>query len=608
MGFLDGRELLLQLGELLVLFRDLLVQEVEPLAVHPDLARVLELLCGRLRLQFHLVQLGLSLLQQVLELLDPGLHGLFLGRQLQLLRLQFLVLLAQLRDLLLRLLGLGHESAHLLGLLLQFLHLLLGRMHAPALLRHVDRGPEQLVHLLLALPAPSTLDLRSTPEELVLVGRFAPADAAAPGLQPDDLGQDRLIPVPLELAPEVRLELHRGHLALTLVEVDARLLAPEERLQVTREDANAFVHVPADLAPPVRLDDGRALDEQLQACELEALERLQFEENHCLTHSPSVSVVGLRDVELRCKVFEQFLRAQLLVVHMLEPRHDLRRCDDLVVVPALLVVDAHWVAGAAHLHHLQDTAVSQLLRHAFPVVQIGQVLRVRLDAPDEMRLRGIDDLHEGRQLVLELGRHGVFLLLSSSAHLLLGAHSYVENLGELHVALEHRHDELHAACANAVHDIVRQLILVLVQESVGAIVDRPSEVLDDEPGWLRPDLVEAAVALVLLDKFVAETLVGARWHSALLVEHRENTGALCLQEIHRVLIVGEVQRVPWDALALVDLLLELEDELVEELLETLVGEVDAQLLEGVHLEALETENVQDSDKELDVILVSDRKV
>lgn len=56
-----------------------------------------------------------------------------------------------------------------------------------------------------------------------------------------------------------------------------------------------------------------------------------------------------------------------------------------------------------------------------------------------------------------------------------------------------------------------------------------------------------------------------------------------------VLVVGELDEVPLDALAAVLLLLHLEDELVELLLQLLVGVVDQELLEVVVLERLEPE-------------------
>ena len=61
------------------------------------------------------------------------------------------------------------------------------------------------------------------------------------------------------------------------------------------------------------------------------------------------------------------------------------------------------------------------------------------------------------------------------------------------------------------------------------------------------------------------------------------------------LVVNELDVPPLDGLEVVLLLLQLEDVLHEELLEVLVGEVDAELLEGVGGEVLEAEDVQDAD-------------
>mmetsp|Transcript_66996 Transcript_66996/g.193595 ORF Transcript_66996/g.193595 Transcript_66996/m.193595 type:complete len:668 (-) Transcript_66996:420-2423(-) len=317
---------------------------------------------------------------------------------------------------------------------------------------------------------------------------------------------------------------------------------------------------------------------------------------------------GLRDAQLCGQVVQKLLRPQLEIVDVLEAGDRLRGGDDAVVVPTLLVVDAHGVSGSAHLHNLQHAAVAQLLGDALAIVAIRLVLRVRLDAPNKVRLGQVDDVHETRQLVLELGRDGDPLLLAAAGLARVLSRLLVERLCVLLVLSEKALDELFLARAHALDDVVAELIFVFVEEAVGAVGDRPSEVLDDEPRRLRLDLVEASVTFVLLDQLVAETRVGTLRHHALLVQDREHTRGLRLQDVDGILIVREVQRVPWDALALVELLFELEDEGVEELLQSLVGEVDADLLERVHLEALEAEDVEHTDEQLDVLEVADRRV
>ena len=81
--------------------------------------------------------------------------------------------------------------------------------------------------------------------------------------------------------------------------------------------------------------------------------------------------------------------------------------------------------------------------------------------------------------------------------------------------------------------------------------------------------------------------VGAR-DDALLCE-------LAIDEVEHVLVVREGDELPEDTLALVLILLELEDVFVELLLQSLVGAVDADLLEVVHFEDFAAKNIQDAD-------------
>ena len=68
-----------------------------------------------------------------------------------------------------------------------------------------------------------------------------------------------------------------------------------------------------------------------------------------------------------------------------------------------------------------------------------------------------------------------------------------------------------------------------------------------------------------------------------------------LDQVEAALVVLERDGLDVELLALVDLHLEHEDVLVEVVLKLLVREVDAELLEGVDLEALEPEDVQHTD-------------
>ena len=106
-------------------------------------------------------------------------------------------------------------------------------------------------------------------------------------------------------------------------------------------------------------------------------------------------------------------------------------------------------------------------------------------------------------------------------------------------------------------------------------------------------LPEVPVGLMGVMQLLGEGGVrGIREHS-LLVEDREDTHGLLLDQVDGVLqIETVVDEAPFDLLVLVLLLFEGEHVVVEELLQLLVGVVDAQLLERVVLEDLETGNVE----------------
>mmetsp|Transcript_91712 Transcript_91712/g.296753 ORF Transcript_91712/g.296753 Transcript_91712/m.296753 type:complete len:268 (+) Transcript_91712:2835-3638(+) len=266
----------------------------------------------------------------------------------------------------------------------------------------MDGSGQDLVDLLLLPATPSPLDPRGAHVPPVLLGRAPANDAAPPRLDADGAPACHAVELPRCYPPRERLQLHRGLFAPALLEVHAGLLGAQERLDVARKEADGLVHVPPDLAPPIRLDEGGALDQQLEPCKLDPFEGRQLEEDQGLADCPGQAVLGLGDVELRGQVLKQLLRPDLAVVQVLEAGNRGRRGDDLVVVPTLLMVDANGVAGAAHLNHLQNTPIPQLLRHGLPVVTVRLVLRVWLDATDEMWLGEVHNVHEARELILEL--------------------------------------------------------------------------------------------------------------------------------------------------------------------------------------------------------------
>ena len=93
-------------------------------------------------------------------------------------------------------------------------------------------------------------------------------------------------------------------------------------------------------------------------------------------------------------------------------------------------------------------------------------------------------------------------------------------------------------------------------------------------------------------------LVIAFGEFGLLVDERHEVERPKGNEIERLLIVYKLDVMPIDCLVVVLLLLHLENVLDEELLQVLVGVVDAELLERVGSEVFEAEDVEHADRAL----------
>ena len=104
-----------------------------------------------------------------------------------------------------------------------------------------------------------------------------------------------------------------------------------------------------------------------------------------------------------------------------------------------------------------------------------------------------------------------------------------------------------------------------------------------------------AIGAMPLVQLVQQGLVAALGELALLVYECHEVKRAQRDEVQRLLVVHELDVVPIDGLQVVLLLLQLEDVLHEELLQVLVGKVDAELLERVGIEVLEAEYVENAD-------------
>mmetsp|Transcript_113751 Transcript_113751/g.226385 ORF Transcript_113751/g.226385 Transcript_113751/m.226385 type:complete len:204 (-) Transcript_113751:1181-1792(-) len=189
-------------------------------------------------------------------------------------------------SLLLRLLILCHEGTNLFCLLFQLFHLLLGIMHAPALLCHANRVKQGCIHGLLLSPAEGPLNLHGTHIQLPFLCSTAPDDPTSPCLYSDHLLQSLQV-----LGPRIEtfsqcLDFCCSFFCFTPLQIKTSLLRTNKRLHVAREESNGLVHVPANLSAPTSLDEGCTLDQKLEACKLNALKCSQFEKDKSLPNCP----------------------------------------------------------------------------------------------------------------------------------------------------------------------------------------------------------------------------------------------------------------------------------------------------------------------------------
>mmetsp|Transcript_64162 Transcript_64162/g.191226 ORF Transcript_64162/g.191226 Transcript_64162/m.191226 type:complete len:264 (+) Transcript_64162:747-1538(+) len=141
-----------------------------------------------------------------------------------------------------------------------------------------------------------------------------------------------------------------------------------------------------------------------------------------------------------------------------------------------------------------------------------------------------------------------------------------------------------------------QLVGVLLQEGLTLIDDFARVVRHCKVvGGKSAGLVDDARGFELAVDLAQEGVVCGAGHEALRVHEAEETQRPLAECVDNWLVVLELDVVPLDPLAVVHLLFQREHVVVEVLLELLVCEVDAQLLEGVPLEDLKAVDVQEPD-------------
>mmetsp|Transcript_12675 Transcript_12675/g.30129 ORF Transcript_12675/g.30129 Transcript_12675/m.30129 type:complete len:281 (-) Transcript_12675:535-1377(-) len=234
------------------------------------------------------------------------------------------------------------------------------------------------------------------------------------------------------------------------------------------------------------------------------------------------------------------------------------RQEDIVRVP-------RGITGTTNTDSLKDTTASELLDNVLWLKVIGNKLIVGLQATNVVRDSGVNtgakSLELGGKLSSDgLGRH------SSSAASLLRSDVIANVMNKTKLGRLEKFGRRSG-----------DLVLVLLQPAIGGILDRTGIVLNGE--FVVDTLLgrgpETIVLVAAGVQVPRELLIGRLGNNALLVKQGKDARMLHINQIQNVLVVREGNELPQDALLLVFFLLHLEHELVELLLECLIGVVDA---------------------------------
>jgi hypothetical protein len=264
----------------------------------------------------------------------------------------------------------------------------------------------------------------------------------------------------------------------------------------------------------------------------------------------------------------------------------------------MLMVQSDRVPRTRHPDRLQHTSVPELLGRTLAHHQKRFRRVVGLDAPDIVGVGLLHVFDERAELLLELLADRLLLGTALVASFSSGAIQVLALLNGVCVS-----DQLAGSSLEKRLGSQGDLVLVLLHEvGLGRVLNETREVPDAKDclgfldvGGMEPGVVRHSLVLfgnVLLVHAVCPVPVASLGETALVVEHGQDPHLGSLDGIETILIVWKFDEGPLDRLGLVLGLLELEYELVELLLEGLVGIVDAELLERIDSKAFEPENVQ----------------
>ena len=215
-------------------------------------------------------------------------------------------------------------------------------------------------------------------------------------------------------------------------------------------------------------------------------------------------------------------------------------------------------------------------------------------------MTGGENGHERVEGLLELGSEGWGSFSRVRAQLELAEKEIAEELAlgflqELHQVLTEGVtillQEICRQSINASSSESSSLTLAIVSDTAGEVSNAEA---DDVLGLSRKEVLVPRMVGV---EFIAQRPVCSFGESTLFVDQGDDVHRLHGNQIENPLIIFEGDVLPLDVFVVVFFLFEFEDMMNEELLEILIGIVDAQLFEAIPLEVLEPEDIQDAETE-----------
>mmetsp|Transcript_32543 Transcript_32543/g.75917 ORF Transcript_32543/g.75917 Transcript_32543/m.75917 type:complete len:891 (-) Transcript_32543:1244-3916(-) len=309
------------------------------------------------------------------------------------------------------------------------------------------------------------------------------------------------------------------------------------------------------IPPRARLHGDDVLRDVLHPLLLELIERANAEEDLGLAHTEA------RRVDPR--VLEQFLDA-----FGASPGASLGH-DQLEAREHLLELEMVGEALPRGLDGTDDAARVELPQHHIVDELVRLLGHVGLDTANEVRLCPLERVHElderlaeGVDDADELGR---LETADSAATMDLG----------LRLLLEERRDEIVVRELHEHGQILRERVLVLLEEAARIVGDFSGVVVDGEEVWVHPLLGEAVVLLVRLLELSDVRRIGTVGEETLLREQRQHAVLLVLDQIHHLRVVDVLHVGDVDPLLAVLGENRFEDSLGEHALQLLVCEIDA---------------------------------